>query len=278
MYDDSFKARYRGTPVAVAENRTAQPTRLHIHKEPEILCFLQGHATVTVGNRSLAVTAGDAVFVNPLEPHAVTPDAGAPYHHRCVCFDLSLVADPSLRQQLSDGTAKLHPHLPADTAAAAAVQRQMAALFEATAHEGAARLFESAAAVALIFAAVADDHILYTPTDDRSAAFCRRVLDWLAAHYAEPVTSQNAAAALFYTQSAFCRTFRRRFGTSFSAYLTLYRLSAAETRLTRTDDSVAAVAAACGFESPDYFARCFKKHLNQTPSAYRKVNGVRKNG
>lgn len=49
-----------------------------------------------------------------------------------------------------------------------------------------------------------------------------------------------------------------------------YQIERAKNMLLGSDDSVATIAYALGFEYPQYFARLFKKKVGQTPTEYRK--------
>jgi len=47
------------------------------------------------------------------------------------------------------------------------------------------------------------------------------------------------------------------------------RMQLAERLLLATDETVAAIAASCGFADGNYFAKAFRRHSGITPSAYR---------
>ena len=66
------------------------------------------------------------------------------------------------------------------------------------------------------------------------------------------------------------RWFRQMTGQSFIAFLNDYRLNLAADALRTTDDSILAIATACGFANLSYFNRAFKAHFQMTPRAYRK--------
>lgn len=65
------------------------------------------------------------------------------------------------------------------------------------------------------------------------------------------------------------RLFRLNIGFSAHNYLMLRRLSLAKQFLEETDLPVSEIADDCGFEDPNYFARCFRKHAGCAPSAFR---------
>lgn len=43
--------------------------------------------------------------------------------------------------------------------------------------------------------------------------------------------------------------------------------------MSKTNDTVDEISIRCGFSTPNYFSMVFKKHMGETPSAYRKNLG-----
>ena len=98
----------------------------------------------------------------------------------------------------------------------------------------------------------------------------KAVLQWLSAHYAEPLRVADAAGVCSFSASHFMRWFRQMTGQSFVAFLNEYRLNAAAEALQATDETVLTIASRCGFENLSYFNRAFKAHFGMTPREYRK--------
>ena len=103
MYDDSFRKRYGIAPIAISSTTTHGLTPPHIHNEIELLWIEKGSSQLKIANSTYNAKAGDLFFANPLEIHAVTPSADAPYSHRCICFDCDLIADRELASSLQKG-------------------------------------------------------------------------------------------------------------------------------------------------------------------------------
>ena len=82
------------------------------------------------------------------------------------------------------------------------------------------------------------------------------------------LTSRDVAAELCYSQSYFCRRFKRDFGMCFSEYLNAYRLNVARGLLLEKKRTVTEVAASVGFSSVSYFTRCFQRRFDMLPSDY----------
>jgi AraC family transcriptional regulator len=106
-------------------------------------------------------------------------------------------------------------------------------------------------------------------TDARMA----RVIDFMAAHFAEPLTLDRIAAEACISKFHFTRLFRERVGQTPYRYLAELRLDAARHMLTRTDRAVSEVAAACGFVSPSHFSAAFTRRFGVAPSGLRGPRG-----
>jgi AraC-like DNA-binding protein len=96
-----------------------------------------------------------------------------------------------------------------------------------------------------------------------------RVLDWIHAHLAEPLTLAEAARVAHVSPAAFSRFFRRETGKTYTDYVNDVRCSEACVRLRGSTWPVAAVAQACGFATASHFNRQFRARLGMTPRAYR---------
>lgn len=69
----------------------------------------------------------------------------------------------------------------------------------------------------------------------------------------------------------FHRQFTATFGLPVQHYVRLARIRRASYRLIRVpDESVTSIAMDAGYETPDSFARAFRRHTGQSPSAFRK--------
>lgn len=88
-------------------------------------------------------------------------------------------------------------------------------------------------------------------------------------NYHTDLNLQTAAQAMNYSDTHFCRLFKRCFQVNFSVYLTQYRISKAQELLRETMDSVKEISARCGYADTSYFIRVFKRLTGVTPSEYR---------
>ncbi|WP_372070165.1 AraC family transcriptional regulator (plasmid) [Tistrella mobilis] len=100
-----------------------------------------------------------------------------------------------------------------------------------------------------------------------------RVDDWIDAHLDQAITLDDLAALADLSGFHFHRMFHLSRGIAPHAWVTWKRVTRARILL-RTDQPIAAIAAACGFSSQSHLTRVFQRHVGKTPAVYRGVVGV----
>lgn len=95
------------------------------------------------------------------------------------------------------------------------------------------------------------------------------VLRFLQDHYAEKITNSRLAAQFHFHPNYIVRALKQAVGLTPNAFLTQYRMEEAQRRLLNTDDSVAEIAEAIGYQNIYYFSTAFKKHTGLSPQKYR---------
>ena len=102
--------------------------------------------------------------------------------------------------------------------------------------------------------------------DPRTALQIARYLQSNAAS----ATLGDLAAQFHYSPEYASRLIKQVTGQTFIQLLTSVRMENAEQLLRDTSLPIADVASAVGYESSEHFIRTFRKHVGQTPSAYRR--------
>jgi AraC-like DNA-binding protein len=72
------------------------------------------------------------------------------------------------------------------------------------------------------------------------------------------------------SRSAFAARFRGALGVGPLEYLTRWRMHRAADMLADEAASTAAVASAVGYDTDGAFVKAFKRHMGETPGAYRR--------
>lgn len=279
MYNDSFRMRYGAAPIAIYTTVDCLPTKAHIHNEIELLYIVNGSSKIKISDMCYDANAGDLFVVNPMEVHAITPEASPEYCHQCICFDCSMIVDKQLSAALQDGSKYICRVFRTQEGSADALAVLFQQLFLAVQQNSSALLFETSAIISRFFAELTHRQLIHTNLPaNKSFSLSQDVNQYLAEHYSENLTSGDIAAKLGYTQSYFCRLFKQNFGVPFSTYLNMYRILIAKSELCNSNHSIADIAAKCGFCDVAYFTKCFKNSMGTTPLKYRKVNTVIKTG
>ncbi|HZF63036.1 MAG TPA: AraC family transcriptional regulator [Chitinophagaceae bacterium] len=89
-------------------------------------------------------------------------------------------------------------------------------------------------------------------------------------HYRTKVPLKTIASVVNMNPSAFCRYFKLRTKRSFSQFVIELRLQQATNMLIESTLTIDRISHECGFESPSYFYRTFKRYKGITPAAYQK--------
>lgn len=107
-----------------------------------------------------------------------------------------------------------------------------------------------------------------------SPAALRRTQDFLRDHLDRDVTLDAVAAQVGFSPWHFCRAFRDSTGLPPQRWLAQQRMEAARHMLAENRLSVIEIAVAVGFAGASQFSAAFRRHLGQTPSAYRAAIGA----
>lgn len=98
----------------------------------------------------------------------------------------------------------------------------------------------------------------------------RHVHDELTANLSERVTIEALSRKYLMNATTLKRVFKQVYGETIAAHIKKHRMEAAATRLRTTQDDVAAIAQAVGYESQSRFTAAFKETYGELPSEYRR--------
>ncbi|MCM3789333.1 AraC family transcriptional regulator [Domibacillus indicus] len=99
----------------------------------------------------------------------------------------------------------------------------------------------------------------------------KQMLNWIHLHYAEKIMLDDIAKAGQLSRSECCRYFKRMLNKTPLNYVTDYRIQKSLLLLQQPDSNVTDVAYQVGFNSTSYFIDKFRKSVNMTPLAYKKL-------
>jgi LacI family transcriptional regulator len=101
-------------------------------------------------------------------------------------------------------------------------------------------------------------------------AILPNTLDIMQAHAADGMTASQAARLSGVGRTTLYKEFAQATGVTPARYLRRQRLENACRELRETSDSVTEIAGRCGFKSLVAFIRFFRRHMDTTPTAYRR--------
>lgn len=91
----------------------------------------------------------------------------------------------------------------------------------------------------------------------------------LVENFDQEINLSNLASELGISYSWLRKKFRQQFGLAPNQYIVKLRIQKARDLLTLSNKSVKEIAVACGFSSPYYFSRYFKKETGVSPQKFR---------
>ncbi len=105
----------------------------------------------------------------------------------------------------------------------------------------------------------------------------RRALDYMEAHYAEPLSMPDAAKVAGLSVSRLAHVFKAQMGMSFTAYLSLVRINWAKYYLANSRLRIGETAFQVGFGNLSHFNHVFRRTTGLSPNQYRRQHAGEKN-
>lgn len=248
----------------------------HHHPEVELTWIESGAGTRFVGDHIAPFGPGDLVLLGSDLPHTWSSEgrAGRARSHRAIVvhlpadlFDASAPEFDAIRGLL----ARARRGCAFSAHASAAVAEALVAL---PSQRGLAAWCALASTLERLAAdrgatVLASDG--WTPADRHGVqARLARALAFVDAHLADDSLALGDVARTVHLSAAgFSRFFRAHTGRTLVQHITELRIAAACRRLSETEESVAAIAYACGFGTLANFNRRFRALKGTTPSAFR---------
>jgi len=110
---------------------------------------------------------------------------------------------------------------------------------------------------------------MLAPVEARETTPLSMVTEWAVQHLAEPIRLRDMAARVHLSERQLTRRFLDTYGQTPGEWLVRERLRRAQELLERTDGTVDAIAAECGFTTAAGLRAAFNRHLHTSPSDYR---------
>jgi len=240
---------------------------LHWHDRIELLRIHKGSMMIRVGQEPLRqVSEGDVVIICPRQPHtAVANETG-------IVYDVLMFELDSFYNHAGLVNAKLAPIKERQVVFSTVCQspRLVQAIDKVVRLEQTSLLSTVGSVYELL-------DVLYQEAQPqpgpqrRTDARMSSVVDYIDAHYTEPITTAFLSEEFGYDESYFCRRFKKIVGISVMGYINIMRLEYGKRLLRQTGASVVQVAQKCGFSDAGYFSHRFTEYYGISPAQLRKM-------
>lgn len=106
--------------------------------------------------------------------------------------------------------------------------------------------------------------------DVRELERLRRIVTFIHEHYMEHISLEDISGCVNMCKSECCRLFKRNMNQPLFDYLLHYRIRQSIPLLAQGKDSITDISMQCGFSSPSYYTKLFRKFTGCTPREYAK--------
>lgn len=252
----------------------------HWHEEMEAVVLTSGSVVFAAGNRKYTLQAGEGFFINSGALHGAwaLDTSGCQFHS--LVFHPRLVGGSTdsvfyqnyVRPLMENPTAEgivLSPRIPWQADACAAIENA----WQACAQEPVGYEFQVRTNLSQLLC------LLQSSTPDgstpnkkqlRSAERMKNMLRYIHENFSQDLNTAAIARSTGISESECLRCFHTIIGTTPIQYLRQYRIQRSAQMLVQTQDSVADIAARCGFQDVSYFTKTFRELRGCAPSEYRK--------
>ena len=115
--------------------------------------------------------------------------------------------------------------------------------------------------------------LVFTLKGVKHAVVIQKARQFIARRYAEKITLDDVAAAVFLSPAYFSKVFNEEMGVSFTGYLNGVRIDRSRELLRNSTVSLVDIAGLVGFDDQSYFTKVFKKMTGLSPGRYRDTAG-----
>ena len=244
---------------AIERGALTAPREQNWHQDPEFQLCTEGSGTVLLDGVQYPFTVGDLVIANPNVIHCTLPEGRMTY--TCLVVD----SDYCRHVGIDCDALTFQPHI-RDEAVTARFQALLDIYHRQDTPCRTARLHQ---ALLQLLIALTDTYATPAmPPADTERAFdvIKTTIAYIRQHFAEKLTLDRLARAVYTDKYALCRDFKRLTGRTVMQYVTDYRCRNAAALLAE-GYTVTETAHLCGFDNLSFFTKTFKAYTGRLPSA-----------
>ncbi len=250
---------------------------IHSQDSWELDYIITGRGKRTIGDRQEPFSEGEIVLVPPEIPHfwdfdADCTDSGGNIVNITITFDdLLLDSILSVFPDMQKSVSLIRDRRNTAISYMGGTLVQLSSVMREMANEDASRRPASFLKILNLLADTAD--VKRSGTWRKMSLEQKRkmkVRTFISCNCLRPVTLNEIASYIGMNEAAFCVFFKKNYGKTFVEYLNEQRLDYARYLLENGSLTVTEICYACGFASPPYFSRIFRRVVGMSPQQYAK--------
>lgn len=249
----------------------------HWHDHLEIIVVNNGNILCQTGGEEFCLHKGDICFINRKQLHQVKTDDGKECCHKVLIVGTSLlmqnalVYDKYIRPMLEDPGFS-HIRFEGSDSPAALLSEIIENITEILEKKESGYEMELIAEIHLLGRQL---YLAYKaepkkPPADNNYIIQQKMTEYIYAYFDRNVTLDDIASAGAVSRSQCAKLFKKYTKLSPISFLNRHRLEVSLELLRTTGDSIADIAARCGFTDQSYYNRIFLREYGVTPLGYRK--------
>ncbi len=250
---------------------------MHWHSEAELIVVKKGRGIIEVDLKSYDVEEGNMLLILPGQLHSIKQKENCIMEYENIIFEPSFLGVNDgdlcgeLLMPLFQGKLSHSVKIDESLSYYENVSKCIERIDKLCSEKAYGYQLGVKGNLFLFFCNIIQSHTEAAPDvqNGRSIEKIKLILSYISENYMHKITTSEAAAACYYSDSHFMRFFKAAMGESFIQYLNNYRLRIAVQLLLSTNESIIDIAEKTGFENLSYFNRCFKKRFGKTPGQYR---------
>lgn len=235
---------------------------IHWEDSLEILHGIYGEARIMVGKEVYRMGPGDTVIINAQTLHDSSSDSFA--RHYCLKIKSEWFSENGI--DLKAIRFENFIHDPVITQLFDELNEQQSRNPDITYTISLKRALENLLIYLLTNYCCESDHT----THSKGFATVLDVMRYIAEHYSEQFNLDELAAKFGYSKYHFSRLFKQNTDLTIVDYINAIRCEVASELLRKGSMSITEIAHTCGFNTPPYFAKQFKKIYGMSPVDFRK--------
>ena len=236
-------------------------SKLHYHNSYEMFIIINGSTTMLVNDKLIPLNKNDIVF---LKPNVLHKNNGGALHERyAVHFTMNYLntyfTDTSINSitQIFD-----KDKLTVTSSAFASIHELLNKMMR---NERYTYLY-----IAEIMSIAENPKNTVTKQINHDNSMVNSILEYIHRNYAAISGLDDIARDMHISKQYMCQLFKKHTLVTVSDYLNNVRINSACEMLRKGDMNVTETAMQCGYNSPMYFCRIFKKIVHMTPNEYRR--------